>query len=357
MRGSMSRAATVAELLARHPVVLAPMEDVTDATYRRICRSLGAVICVTEFVRAEQLIASAKIAMRKVALAADDQPTAIQIYGADAQLLLEAAEVAEEARPSFIDINCGCWVPRVVKGGAGASWLRKPEAMVEMARRVVAAVDLPVTVKTRIGWGPESEMPIVDLARRLEDVGVAGLTIHCRTAQMGHTGSADWRWAARAREVVAIPVVVNGDVRTADDARRALAETGCAGVMVGRGALDYPWVFREATALLERGEVMPGATDDERIALYRDVMLANVATRGELAGVRVTRRHFGLLTAEQRAVLRPPLCKAESVEAVLAILDGWPRTPWQTAAAPAPMELAGRWPAPMARDRRDLRDG
>jgi tRNA-dihydrouridine synthase B len=338
MPGSMSRAATVAALLARHPVVLAPMEDVTDATYRRICRDLGAVICVTEFVRAEQLIASAKLAMRKVALAADDQPTAIQIYGADAQLLLEAAAIAEEARPSFIDVNCGCWVPRVVKGGAGASWLRKPDAMVEMARRVVAAVDLPVTVKTRIGWGPESDMPIVDLARRLEDVGVAGLTIHCRTAQMGHTGNADWRWAARAREVVSIPVIVNGDVRSADDARRALAETGCAGVMVGRGAIDYPWVFREATALLERGEVMAGATDAERIALYRTIMLANVAARGELSGVRVTRRHFGLFTAEQRAVLRPPLCKAESVTEVLAILDGWPGAAWQR--APASVELA-----------------
>jgi tRNA-dihydrouridine synthase B len=153
--------------LSAFPVLLAPMEDVSDAPYRRLCRSLGAELCVTEFVRAEQLIHSARPALRKIHLAADDRPTGIQIYGADADLLLDAARIAAEARPSFLDVNCGCWVPRVVAGGAGAAWLRNPDAMVAMAARIVAAVDLPVTVKTRIGWGPESHMPIVDLARRL----------------------------------------------------------------------------------------------------------------------------------------------------------------------------------------------
>src|ERR1019366_2209195 len=136
--------------------------------------------------------------------------------------------------------------------GAGAGWLRDPEAMVAMARDVVRSVALPVTVKTRIGLGPESDMPVVDLARRLEDAGVAAITIHCRTAQMGHSGAADWSWAARAREVVSIPVLVNGDVRSAADAKRAIDETGCAGVMVGRRAIEHPWIFREARALLDR---------------------------------------------------------------------------------------------------------
>src|SRR6185503_12190421 len=145
---------------------------------------------------------------------------------------VEAAVVAEAARPAYVDVNCGCWVPQIAGRGAGAGWLREPDAMVAMARRVVEAVALPVTVKTRIGWGPESHMPIVELARRLEDAGVSALTIHCRTAEMGHSGAADWRWAARAREVVSIPVLVNGDVKTAEDARRALEETGCAGVMI-----------------------------------------------------------------------------------------------------------------------------
>jgi tRNA-dihydrouridine synthase B len=310
----------VAELLADFPVLLAPMEDVTDATYRRLCRELGALVCMTEFVRAEQLIAGSRHAVRKARLEPHDRPTGIQIYGADAGLLMEAAEVAAAARPAFIDITCGCWVPRVAAGGAGAGWLRDPDAMVAMATRVVAALDLPVTVKTRIGWGPESHMPIVDLARRLEDAGVAGLTIHCRTAQMGHQGPADWRWAARARQVVSIPVVVNGDVKSADDIARALAETGCAGVMIGRAAIDDPWIFREARALLAGGERPARPTEGERVAFYRELLLANVSARGEKYGVEVTRRHLGLLGPDLRTSLRAPLCAAPTVEASLAVL-------------------------------------
>jgi tRNA-dihydrouridine synthase len=193
--------------------------------------------------------------------------------------------------------------------------------MVEMARRVVAAVSLPVTVKTRIGWGPESDMPIVDLARRLEDVGVAGLTIHCRTAQMGHEGQADWRWAARARGAVAIPVVVNGDVRSAGDAARALAETGCAGVMVGRAAIDYPWIFREAQALLDGRRLAP-ASDHERVETYRWLAAANADARGERFGVEVTRRHLGLLGPRLRPLLQKALYAAKTVAAVGRVLDG-----------------------------------
>ncbi|HWM87347.1 MAG TPA: tRNA-dihydrouridine synthase [Kofleriaceae bacterium] len=311
----------IADLLARHPVLLAPMEDVTDAVYRRLCRALGAVVCVTEFVRAEQLVAGSRVARRKVALAEGDSPTAIQIYGSDARRLLEAAEVAAEARPAFIDINCGCWVPRVAVRGAGAGWLRDPAAMVAMAASVVAAVDLPVTVKTRIGWGPESHMPIIDLARRLEDAGVAALIVHCRTAQMGHGGAADWRWARRAAEVVSIPVVVNGDVRSAADAARALEETGCAGVMIGRAAIDHPWIFREARALLERGELLPPPDESERLALYRELLEANVAARGEKHGVQVSRRHLGLLGQVLGPILRRPICAADTLAGCLEILD------------------------------------
>lgn len=310
---------SIRELLAETPIVLAPMEDVSDAPFRQVCRDLGAVLCVTEFIRAEQMIARAPTARRKATLTAGDHPTAIQIYGSDAALLMAAAEVAAEAAPPFIDINCGCWVPRVARRGAGAGWLRNPSAMVEMAARIVAAVDVPVTVKTRIGWGPESDMPIIDLARRLEDAGVAAITIHCRTAQMGHQGAADWQWARRAREVVAIPVIVNGDVRTADDVTRALAETGCAGVMIGRGAIDYPWIFREARARL-RGDSVAPPTDAERLEIYRALLMGNVAARGEFRGVAVTRRHLGLLGPRLGPALRGPLCGAATLEPVLVIL-------------------------------------
>lgn len=290
-----SHQAQIRALLAESPVVLAPMEDVTDAAYRQLCRSLGAQLCVTEFVRAEQMISDSRLAQRRLYMAPGDRPTAIQIYGPDPTLLVEAALVAAKARPAYVDINCGCWVPKIVKGGAGAAWLRDPAKMVEMARRIAEAVDLPVTVKTRIGWGPESHMPIVDLARRLEDVGVAGLTIHCRTAQMGHSGKADWAWAARARAVVSMPVIVNGDVRTADDVRRALAETGCAGAMIGRAAIDDPWVFGEARALRAGLPPPPRPDAAERVRVYRAVLDARIEQRGEFAGVAATKRHIGLL--------------------------------------------------------------
>jgi tRNA-dihydrouridine synthase B len=309
----------VASLLADLPVVLAPMEDVTDAAFRRVCRDLGASLCVTEFIAADQLIARSQLARRRSALAADDRPTAIQIYGANPDLLLEAARVAETLEPAFIDINCGCWIPAIARRGAGAGWLRDPDAMVEMARRIAEAVSLPVTVKTRIGWGPESHMPIVDLARRLEDVGVAALTIHCRTAAMGHSGPADWSWAARARSVVAIPVIVNGDIRTADDVARALDETGCAAVMVGRAAIDHPWVFREARARLA-GHPCPPPTDAERVAVYRALLDSAAVARRERPGVDSTKRHLKIL-GPLLSQLRPALVRAHTLAEAHGVLD------------------------------------
>lgn len=186
----------------RPAVILAPMEDVSDAVFRRLCRSVGADSCVTEIPSiARGFFCGCKTAARKIDLEPDDRPTAIQIYGSDPQRLVEAARVADAAQPSWVDVNCGCWVPKIRVEEQALAGSRNPTAMVEMAKAVVAAVSLPVTVKTRIGWGPESEMPIIDLARRLEDVGVEALTIHCRTANMGHSGKADWTWAAKAREV------------------------------------------------------------------------------------------------------------------------------------------------------------
>lgn len=311
-----------AELFQGNPAVLAPMEDVSDAVFRRLCRGLGAELCVTEFVNAEGLLRGCKNARRKLTLEADDRPTSIQIYGADPARLAEAARVAEAAQPSFIDINCGCWVPKIAGRGAGAGWLRDPTAMVAMAKMVSETVSLPVTVKTRIGYGPESHMPIVDLARRLEDAGVKAITLHCRTAQMGHGGKADWTWAAKTREVVSVPVLVNGDVKTAEDAQRALRETGCAGVMVGRAAIDHPWVFREIRSLLDDGVLLPGPTPEERLELCRQHLRANVAFRGEPFGVRVTRRHLSGYLSGMRgaAALRRSLLFCDSLDGCLAIL-------------------------------------
>mgnify|MGYP000945826692 FL=1 len=314
--------ARLRELYAQRPAILAPMEDVTDVVFRRLCRKYGADLTMTEFVNVEGLLRGCRNAKRKVRLAPDDELTAIQIYGADPPRLAEAARVAEEANPLFIDINCGCWVPKIAGRGAGAGWLREPEKMVEMARLIASSVSLPVTVKTRIGLGPESHMPIVDLARRLEDAGVAALTIHCRTAQMGHSGKADWSWAARAREVVSIPVIVNGDVRTADDAERALAETRCEGVMIGRRAIEHPWVFREVYGRIRGTGDVALPTPAERLGLCKEHLLANVAERGEPFGVRVTRRHLsGYLSGlPGAAALRQKLNVEDDLGRCLAIL-------------------------------------
>jgi nifR3 family TIM-barrel protein len=315
--------ARLRELYGQKPVILAPMEDVTDMVFRRLCRTVGSEIGMTEFVNVEGLLRGCRNAKRKIRLADDDQLTAIQIYGADPERLAEAARFAEEAEPLFLDINCGCWVPKICGRGAGAGWLRDPAAMVAMVKMVVSNVSLPVTVKTRIGLGPESHMPIVDLARRLEDAGAAALTIHCRTASMGHSGSADWSWAAKAREVVTIPVIVNGDVKSAEDAKRALDETGCAGVMVGRRAIEHPWIFREANALLREGKTLAQPTDEERLELCRAHLRLNVEERTEPYGVRVTRRHLSGYLAGLRGAsqLRQQLNSCDTLEGCLAILD------------------------------------
>jgi nifR3 family TIM-barrel protein len=306
-------------------LMLAPMEDVSDAVFRRICRARGAELCVTEFVNAEGLLNRSDEAVAKIALAADDTPTAIQIYGSDADHLAEAAQIAEQAEPAYIDVNCGCWVPKVARGGAGAGWLRDPDAMVAMAKLVVSRVALPVTVKTRIGWGGEDRMPIVDLARRLEDVGVRALTIHCRTAKMGHDGAADWSWAARVRDVVSIPVIVNGDIRSANDCKRALDSTGCAGVMIGRAAIAHPWIFREARARLEHRTRVPLPSLRERFALCREHLLAISEERGPRGALRAMRRYYpGVLrTVPGAAPLIRELNAALTLAAALEALDAY----------------------------------
>ncbi|MBI4951283.1 MAG: tRNA dihydrouridine synthase DusB [Myxococcales bacterium] len=316
-------APSFAALFGSKPAILAPMEDVTDAVFRRVCRSLGAELCVTEFVNVEGLLRGCKKARKKMQLAPDDRPTAIQIYGADPERLAEAAHVAEAAEPAFVDVNCGCWVPKIARRGAGSGWLRDPEAMVAMAAMVVRSVSLPVTVKTRLGLGHEAEMPIVDLARRLEDVGVRALTIHCRTAQARHEGPVDWSFAARAQRAVSMPVIVNGDIRSAADAARALDETGCAGVMIGRRAIEHPWIFREVRARLDRGVELPPPSVDERLALCKAHFAANVAARGEPFGVRCTRRHVtGYLHGLRGAShLRQRLFLCDSLAGCSDILD------------------------------------
>lgn len=251
-------------IIFEKPLLLAPMEDVTGLGFRKLCKELGADIVYTEFVNSDGLIRNNKKTAKKMEICEEERPVGIQIYGADINSMVEAAKMAEELNPDIIDINAGCWVKKVVKRGAGSGLLKDPDYMQEMVKAIVDAVKIPVTVKTRIGWDAESIM-ICEIAKRLEDVGARQLTIHCRHSRQGHAGEPDWSHIDKIKEVVKIPVVLNGGVFSAQDAKRAFDETGADGVMIARGAINHPWIFKEAKYLIETGNMLPEITNYERI--------------------------------------------------------------------------------------------
>ncbi len=273
-------AMTIGSLYIDNGVLLAPMEDISDSPFRRICRRYGADIVYTEFISSDGLVRNAPRSFQKLRIEPDEHPIAVQIFGGDIPTMVEAAQVAVESDPDFLDINCGCWVKNVVARNAGAALLKDPPQMVAMARAIIEAVDVPVTVKTRLGWD-RSSIVICDVARMLEDAGVAALAIHCRTRDMGHSGSADWSWIPRVKEVVSIPVILNGDITSALDVKRAFEETGCDAVMIGRAAIGNPFIFRQAQSLLQRGIVEPPPSPDERIAVCLEHLRLLIEYRGD----------------------------------------------------------------------------
>ncbi len=226
-------------------ILLAPMEDVTDISFRLVCRELGADVVYTEFVNSEGLIRSNEKTHNKLKIIEEERPVGIQIYGSNIESMVGAARIAEAENPDMIDINAGCWVKNVVGYGAGSALLKDIPYLSELVKAVVDSVSLPVTVKTRLGWDNNS-IQIVDVAKRLEDVGVSALTVHCRTRVMGHKGDADWSWITKVKEAVSIPIVLNGNVLDASDVKQAFNETGADAVMIARGAIGNPWIFLEA---------------------------------------------------------------------------------------------------------------
>jgi tRNA-dihydrouridine synthase B len=237
-------------------LLLAPMEDVTDIAFRKLCKELGADVVYTEFVNSDGLIRNNKKTAQKLEITEEERPVGIQIYGGNLEPMIEAAKIAEEKNPEIIDINAGCWVKKIAGRGAGAGLLKDPCYMQKMVEEIVKAVKIPVTVKTRIGWDSDS-INILDVAKRIEDAGAQALTIHCRTRVQGHSGDADWSWIPRIKEVIKIPVALNGGVFTPEDVKRAYEETNADAVMIARGAIDHPWIFREAKELLIGGEYIP----------------------------------------------------------------------------------------------------
>ncbi len=246
------------------PLLLAPMEDVTGLGFRKLCKELGADIVYTEFVNSDGLIRNNKKTAKKMTIVDEERPVGIQIYGSEIDTMVEATKMAEELNPDIIDINAGCWVKKVVKRGAGSGLLKDPDYMQAMVKAIVDATNIPVTVKTRIGWDADSIM-ICEIAKRLADVGARQLTIHCRHSRQGHSGEPDWSYIPKIKDVVDIPVVLNGGVFSAEDTKKAFEETGADGVMIARGAINHPWIFQESKYLLETGEKMPELTPNDRI--------------------------------------------------------------------------------------------
>lgn len=272
------------------PLALAPMEDVTDIAFRLICKRLGADLLYTEFTSSEALIRDARKAMRKIEIAEEERPVAIQLFGGLETSMEGAARVAERFRPDFIDINCGCWVEDVALRGAGSGLLRDLPRMEAIVRSTVRGTTLPVTVKTRLGWD-KNTINILDVAKMVEDAGAQALTVHCRTRDMAHDGIADWSWLEKIKRVLSIPLIGNGDVRTPQDARRML-ETGCDGVMIGRAAIANPWIFRETRHFLLTGECLAPPDADERIRVCLEHLRLSVRYKEGKYGVLEFRKYY-----------------------------------------------------------------
>ncbi len=276
------------------------MEDVTDASFRFICKEYGADMVYTEFVNSDGLIRDAKKTIAKMETFDFEAPVGIQIYGSDPEAMVEAAKLAERAAElagghgaDLIDINFGCPVSKIARRGAGSGMMREPDKMVEITRRVVEAVNLPVTVKTRLGWDNDSKI-IVDLAERLQDVGIQAITIHGRTRAQMYTGQADWSLIGevKANPRMHIPVIGNGDINSAIRAREAFDRYGVDAIMIGRATFGHPWIFREIRHYLDTGEELPPMSVTDRVALAKRHLAKSIEIKGERVGVLEMRRHL-----------------------------------------------------------------
>ncbi len=272
------------------PIALAPMEDVTDISFRIVCRRLGADILYTEFTSSEALIRDARKALQKIKVAEEERPVAIQLFGGLDTSMEGAAAVAEKENPDFIDINCGCWVKDVALRGAGSGLLRDLPRFEAIVKSTIRGTKLPVTVKTRLGWDKNS-INILEVARMVENTGAAALTVHCRTRDMGHDGSADWHWLEKIKKVISIPLIGNGDVKSPEDAKKML-ETGCDGVMIGRAAIVNPWIFRETNHYLKTGSLLAPPSPEERLRICIEHLKLSVQYKEEKYGVLEFRKYY-----------------------------------------------------------------
>ena len=312
--------------LGKYPVLLAPMEDVTDLGFRLMCKEFGADLVYTEFVSSDALIRQVNKSMQKLAISDEERPVAIQIYGRDVDSMTEAARIVETVKPDIIDLNFGCPVKRVAGKGAGAGMLQNVPLMLDIVRSVVKAVSTPVTVKTRLGWDESSKI-IVDLAEQLQDCGIKALTIHGRTRAQMYTGEADWTLIGEVKNNprMHIPIIGNGDITTPERAKECFDRYGVDAVMIGRASFGRPWIFREVKHYLETGEHLPPLTFDERMDILREQVMRSVARLDERRGILHIRRHLAATPLfkclPDFKQLRIAMLRAETVEELFEIFE------------------------------------
>jgi nifR3 family TIM-barrel protein len=277
----------------RYPLFLAPMEDVTDIGFRLLCKQFGADMVYTEFVSSDALIRHVNKTKAKLTISNEERPVAIQIYGRDVASMVEAAKICEDAKPDILDINFGCPVKKVAGKGAGSGMLKTPELMLEITREVVKAVNIPVTVKTRLGWDNDSKI-IVELAEQLQDTGIRALTIHGRTRSQMYTGEADWTLigAVKNNPRMYIPIIGNGDVTSAQVCKQRFDETGVDAVMIGRGSIGCPWLFEDIRHYLDTGEMLPAKPFGHYLQILKDYINHNIEHSSERGGIIHSRRHL-----------------------------------------------------------------
>lgn len=307
-------------------VFLAPMEDVTDIGFRLQCKQFGADMVYSEFVSADALIRNIDSTMRKLKVLEEERPVVIQIYGRDVPSMVEAAKIVEQARPDIIDINFGCPVKKVAGKGAGAGMLQNVPLLLDITREVVKAVNIPVTVKTRLGWDCEHKI-ITTLAEQLQDCGIAALAIHGRTRSQMYNGEADWTLIGEVKNNprISIPIIGNGDVTSAAIAKQNFERYGVDAIMVGRATFGRPWIFREIKHLLQTGEELPPIPLDECILALKHQIEESVARIGELKGILHIRRHLAATPVfkgiHNFRETRIAMLRANSVSELYSIMD------------------------------------
>ena len=311
--------------LGERPVFLAPMEDVTDIGFRMLCKRFGAAMVYTEFVSAEALVRDVKSTVNKLTISDEERPVGIQIYGRDVDAMVEAAKIVEQAGPDLIDLNFGCPVKKVAGKGAGAGMLQNIPKMLEITQKVVQAVKLPVTAKTRLGWNHE-QLIITTLAEQLQDCGIQALTIHGRTRSQMYTGNADWTLIGEVKRNprIHIPIIGNGDITSAEEAKRAFDEFGVDAIMIGRATFGRPWIFKEVRDYLDQ----TGSRNldfNEKLNILEELLRINVERIDEKRGILHTRRHLaatpifkGIPDFRQTRIA---MLRADTMDALLAILE------------------------------------